>query len=97
MFKKVSFIVALFLFSLQQAAAHDAWLQPKDGGLVVACGHGGTLDAYDPQNVKEAKAVDCKGKSVATEIGKQKDGALITSKSSLSWMSYQLPKIMSVS
>ncbi|MFH1112780.1 MAG: DUF4198 domain-containing protein [Pseudomonadota bacterium] len=73
-------LLVLLLLSFQQAAAHDAWLQQKDGRLTVAFGHGNKLSAYDPEKVKDAKAVDCTGVIVPVEIVKDKDGASITSK-----------------
>lgn len=80
MFKEFLLVLALVVFSFQQAIAHDAWLQQKTGQLILAYGHGAKLDAYDPQKVKEAEAVDCKGESVPVEIVKKKDGVSIASK-----------------
>jgi len=80
MFRSFSLFLVLLFLSLQQAAAHDAWLQQTDGGVIVAYGHGAKLDPYDPQNVKNAAAFDCKGGIVPVEIEKQKAGASITFK-----------------
>jgi len=51
----------------------------KDGGLVVVYGHGEKLEPYDPQKVKEAKALDCAGGALAVKIAKQRDGVSIAS------------------
>lgn len=80
MFKTFFLLFVLLLFSLQQASAHDAWLVPKDGGLIMAFGHGERLDPYDPASVKDARALDCNGGSVAIEIAGLKDMVSISSK-----------------
>jgi nickel transport protein len=73
--------VILFLFLVQQVAAHDAWLSPSDQGLKVLYGHGEKIDPYDPNKVKDAKAFDCIGNSLPVEVLKQKDSASLTFKS----------------
>lgn len=82
MFKSLPLFLVLLCLSLQQAVAHDAWLQQTEGQVIVAYGHGTKLDPYDPQNVKNASAFDCKGGIVPVEMEKQKDGASIKSKGS---------------
>jgi nickel transport protein len=80
MFKTFFPLFVLLLFSLQHAFGHDAWLMPKDGGLVVAYGHGEKLGPYDPASVREAKGYDSKGQAVPVQIVNEKEGASIGSK-----------------
>jgi nickel transport protein len=80
MFKHFFPVFIMLLLGFQQAAAHDAWLQQKDGGLILGYGHGGKLEAYDPEKVKDGKAVDCKGATVPMTIEKQNDGVAMAAK-----------------
>lgn len=78
MFKKVVLTVLCLLAAVQYGIAHDLWLEPKDGALFLAYGHGADLDSYDANKVKDIKATDCDGAIVPTETTKQKAGVSIS-------------------
>jgi len=80
MFKTIIFIVLLLLSATPFTSAHDAWFIPKDGGLIMVYGHGEKLEQYDPEKVKDVKALDCDGHAVQVEVSKQKESASVASK-----------------
>jgi nickel transport protein len=81
MFKKVLITVLLMFLAGQTASAHDTWIEKRNGELLVLRGHqGGTIDAYDPELVKEAKALDAKGQAVEMEIVKNNENATLSTK-----------------
>jgi nickel transport protein len=79
MLKTIFLLLSLVLVCVQQALPHDAWLAPHEGGLIVAYGHGEKLDPYDPETVKDVKALDCKGRAVPVEIARGKGVVSISS------------------
>ncbi len=50
------------------AQAHDAWIEPRDGGYVVLYGHGEKLESYAADKVKSVRAVDGKGRPMAVRV-----------------------------
>jgi nickel transport protein len=81
MFKRILLGILLLLPTTQLVLAHDTWIEKRDGQLLVLRGHhGGTIDAYDPALVKEAKALDAKGQAVEMEIVKNNENATLSTK-----------------
>lgn len=78
MFRTVMLIVLLILCVTPLACAHDAWFAPSGSGLVMAYGHGEKLDPYNPEKVKDVKALDCNGIAVPVEVARQKESASIS-------------------
>lgn len=79
MFMRVLLAVVLLIPAAQLVLAHDLWVEKQDGKLVLLYGHGTKHDPYDPQKVKEARAVDSKGTSVPVEILREKESASLSS------------------
>lgn len=75
MFKRVLFAILLLLSTAQIVLAHELWIEKRNGKAVLIYGHGAKVDPYDPQKVKEAKAVDIKGSAVKVEILREKESA----------------------
>lgn len=75
MLKRILTAVVLALLGSQTALTHDTWIEKRNGEILVLRGHGGTVEAYDPALVKEAKGLDVKGKAVKLDIVKNKENA----------------------
>jgi nickel transport protein len=80
MFKRILFTVLLLLPATQLVLAHDTWVGKRNGELLVLRGHGGQVEGYDPALVKEAKALDAKGRVVQVEIVKNKENVSLSTK-----------------
>lgn len=68
MHQRIVFAMVLVLLSSQLVSAHDTWVEEHNGDLVVIYGHGNEHDPYDPSQVKDAKGVNAKGRSVAVPL-----------------------------
>ncbi|AFM23455.1 DUF4198 domain-containing protein [Desulfomonile tiedjei] len=80
MFKRVLFTALCLLSAATLAVAHDAWIEKRDGELVVLYGHRERHDPYDPQKIKDPKAYDPKGVAVPVDIVKHKENATLALK-----------------
>jgi len=80
MLKRTLFVVLLFFLAIQLVSAHDTWIEKRNGELLVLRGHGVEVEAYDPALVKEAKALDAKGRIIEMEIVKNKENASLSTK-----------------
>jgi nickel transport protein len=77
MMRSIVFTLLLALAAAPFSVAHDVWLEPKDGGLMLRYGHGEKLDRYGVEQVLDIKATDCGGQSVALKKESREGGALI--------------------
>ncbi|MCA1960780.1 MAG: DUF4198 domain-containing protein [Desulfomonile sp.] len=82
MSKRIILAVILLLCSAQLALAHDTWIEKRGGELLVLRGHDGNAEPYDPALVKEPKAFDANGRTIALEIVKNKGNASLSAKES---------------
>jgi len=80
MYKRIMFSMLLVLLFSCPIYAHDAWVEKRDGEIVVLYGHAEDhrFDPYDPAKVKEARGFDRDGKDVTVKIVKGKDRASIS-------------------
>ncbi|MFH1116134.1 MAG: DUF4198 domain-containing protein [Pseudomonadota bacterium] len=80
MFKRTILTTLLLFAASQLVFAHDAWIENKDGELMVFYGHASRHDSYDPQKIKEPKGFDSKGTPVPMEIARHKENASLVAK-----------------
>jgi nickel transport protein len=81
MFRKTVLSILMTFFATQLVLAHDTWIEKRNGQLLVLRGHhGGAIEAYDPELVREAKALDAKGQAVPVEIVKNKENVSLSPK-----------------
>jgi nickel transport protein len=80
MFKRILSTALLLLSATELVLAHDTWVEKRNGELLVLRGHGGQVEGYDPELVKEAKALDAKGQFVQVEIVKNKENVSLSTK-----------------
>lgn len=77
MMRSIVLALLLALAATQFSVAHDVWLEPEQDGLTLRYGHGDKLDRYTPEQVRDIKAMDCGGQSVAVKKESREGRALI--------------------
>ncbi len=58
-------------------SAHDMWLQPAEEGIIIALGHQGAIDPYEPDRVREVYGYTENNWPVELDILRGKDGCRV--------------------
>ncbi len=77
MLRRIIFTILLLLPACPLAIAHDAWIEKRDGKLIVVYAEGTVEEPYEPRKVQEVKAYDVKGHVVPIEIVAQKESVVL--------------------
>ena len=72
----VFFCSALILVG-QTVSAHDMWLEEIDGGFLIALGHEGRTDPYEPERVREVIGHTENNWQVQLDIDPEKQGCRV--------------------
>lgn len=71
------FVFGWILFFPLTVAAHDMWLEKTDGGYLVAMGHKGEHDPYEPERVRQVIGYTKNAWPVELPVEQSKDGCKV--------------------
>ncbi len=80
MLRRILLTAVVLVLAPTLVLAHDGWIAKRDGALTFCYGHGGKLDPYKPEYIREAQAVDAKGNAIPVDIVRHTDYAGVSPK-----------------
>ncbi len=87
--KLILTIVVIFLFT-QSAVAHHLWAEKEANKFRIMWGHYPEIYPYAPEQIKEIKAFDRKGKEVNVQRKDEKDNVYLFSNANISMITISL-------
>ena len=71
------FLCAAIFLAAHSLFAHDMWLQKIEGGFLIALGHEGQTDPYEPARLKDVTGYTENGWTVELDIEREKEGCRV--------------------